>query len=285
MNYRHGFHAGNFADVLKHVAWLELLRLMTAKDKALLVLDTHAGRGGYDLGGEQAARTGEWQDGIGQLLEAPAAPAVVRRYVEAVRAYDRKFGRHAGPLQHYPGSPRITRPLLRAGDRCVLCEAHAAEAALLKREFAGDKAIELRAADGYTTLKALLPPPERRGLMLIDPPFEKTDEFERVARTLAQALKRFATGVYALWYPIKDAASVAALRSAVAGLAPRALDIELTLALPLPPEGLQACGMIVVNPPWTFDAALQPAVSWLAQALGHDSSAQGTLRWLAGAPS
>ena len=284
MNYRHGFHAGNFADVLKHVVWLELLRLMTAKDKGLFVLDTHAGRGGYDLGGEQAGRTGEWRDGIGRLADAPAPPPIVRRYIDAVRAYDRKFGHRAGPLGHYPGSPRITRPLLRSGDRCVLCEAHAAEAALLKREFAGDKAIELRAADGYAALKALLPPPERRGLVLIDPPFEKTDEFPRVARALAQAIKRFATGVYALWYPIKEEAAVVALRAAVADMAPRAVDIELALAWPLPPEGLHACGMIVINPPWTFEVALRPALPWLARTLGRGSTARGTLRWLAGAP-
>lgn len=284
MNYRHGFHAGNFADVLKHVAWLELLRLMTAKDKGLFVLDTHAGRGGYDLGGEQAGRTGEWQDGIGRLADAPAPPPIIRRYVDAVRAYDRKFSRRAGPLGHYPGSPRLVRPLLRAGDRCVFCEAHPAEAALLKREFAGDKAVELRAADGYAALKALLPPPERRGLVLIDPPFEKTDEFVRAARALAQALKRFATGVYALWYPIKEEATVVALRAAIAAIAPRAIDIELALARPLPANGLQACGMIVVNPPWTLDETLRPALPWLARALGRDSSARGTLRWLAGTP-
>ena len=284
MNYRHGFHAGNFADVLKHVAWLELLRLMTAKDKPLLVVDTHAGRGGYDLGGEQAERTGEWQDGIGRLAAAPAPPPVVRRYMDAVRAYDRKFGRHAGPLGHYPGSPRLTRPLLRADDRCVLCEAHPSEAALLKREFAGDKAIELRPTDGYAVLKALLPPPERRGLVLIDPPFESRDEFARAARAIAQALKRFATGVYALWYPIKEEAAVIALRAAVADIAPRAIDIELALAWPLPAEGLHACGMIIVNPPWTLDEALQPALPWLARTLGRAAGARGTLRWLSGAP-
>lgn len=284
MNYRHGFHAGNFADVLKHVAWLELLRLLTAKNKPLFVLDTHAGRGGYDLGGEQAARTGEWRDGIGRLLADDAAPPVVRRYVEAVRAYDRKFGGQRHTLGHYPGSPRLTRPKLRAGDRCVLCEAHAAEAALLKREFAGDRAVEVRAADGYAALKALLPPAERRGLVLIDPPFERDDEFPRAARALAQALRRFATGVYALWYPLKDEAAVAVLRAAIAAVAPRAVDLELCLARPLPPDGLHACGLIVVNPPWTFDGAMKSVLPWLARRLGHDTGGHGTLRWLVGAP-
>jgi 23S rRNA (adenine2030-N6)-methyltransferase len=284
MNYRHGYHAGNFADVLKHVAWLELLRLMTAKDRKLFVLDTHAGRGGYDLGGEEAARTGEWRQGVGRLLEAKAPPAPVARYLDGVRAYDRKFGAARASLGHYPGSPRLARPLLRAGDRCILCEAHAAEAVRLKREFAGDKAVQVRAVDGYGALKALLPPPERRSVVLIDPPFERTDEFARAARAVAGALKRFATGVYALWYPLKDEMAVVALRAAIADVAPRAVDIELVVAGAPASEGLWACGMIVVNPPWTFDAALKPALPWLARALGHDAGARGSLRWLAGNP-
>ncbi|HJQ56936.1 MAG TPA: 23S rRNA (adenine(2030)-N(6))-methyltransferase RlmJ [Vineibacter sp.] len=283
MNYRHGFHAGNFADVLKHVAWLELLRLMAAKDKKLFVLDTHAGRGGYDLTGEQAARSGEWQQGVGRLLAAEARPPVVRRYLEAVRAYDRKFGVGRTTLGHYPGSPRLTRPALRAGDRCVICEAHQGEATLLRREFAGDKAVEVRFADGYAALKALLPPPERRGLVLLDPPFEKVDEFPRAARALVQALKRFATGVYALWYPLKDEAAVLVLRAAVAGFAPRAVDLELKLAQPLPEDGLHACGLIVINPPWTFDDTMKGALPWLAHALGRGPGAHGAVRWLAGA--
>jgi 23S rRNA (adenine2030-N6)-methyltransferase len=282
MNYRHGFHAGNFADVLKHVVWLELLRLMTAKDKKLFVLDTHAGRGGYDLGGEEATRTGEWRQGVGRLVGLRAMPPPVSRYVERVRAYDRKFGEPGAALRHYPGSPRLTRPLLRAGDRCVFCEAHAGEAALLKREFAGDRAVKVQAEDGYAALKALLPPAERRALVLIDPPFERTDEFVRVARAVSGALKRFATGVYVLWYPLKDEVAVVALRAAVADIAPRAVDVTLSVAWPQPAEGLHACGAIVVNPPWTFDAAMKPVLPWLARVLGSDSTARGTLRWLAG---
>jgi 23S rRNA (adenine2030-N6)-methyltransferase len=283
MNYRHGFHAGNFADVLKHMACLELLRLMTAKDKPLLVLETHAGAGGYDLGGEQAARTGEWRDGIGRLLDAGSLPPVARRYVDAVRAYDRKFGiRGGGGISHYPGSPRLARPLLRRGDRCILCESHAGEAVLLKREFAGDKAVEVRAANGHAELKALLPPRERRGLVLIDPPFERTDEFARAARNVAGAVKRFATGVYALWYPVKDEAAVVALRAAVADVAPRALDIAMVRGSPPPVDGLDACGLIVVNPPWTFDETMGAALPWLARTLGRGRGAQATLRWLAG---
>jgi 23S rRNA (adenine2030-N6)-methyltransferase len=282
MNYRHGFHAGNFADVLKHAAQLELLRLLAAKDKPLLVVDTHAGRGGYDLGGDEAARTGEWRDGIGRLLGSRDTPPVVHRYVETVRAYDRKFGTRGGALGHYPGSPRFARPLLRPGDRCVLCEAHAEEAVKLKREFSGDKAVDVRATDGYATLKALLPPPERRGMVLIDPPFERPDEFRRMEQALSGALHRFATGVYALWYPLKDEAAVAGLRAAAARIAASVIDLELRLVDPLPTAGLQGCGLIVVNPPWTFDEAMRPAMPWLARTLGGDK-ARGTIRRLAGA--
>jgi 23S rRNA (adenine2030-N6)-methyltransferase len=164
----------------------------------------------------------------------------------------------------------------------VLCEAHAEEAARLKREFSGDKAVDVRTADGYVALKALLPPPERRGLVLIDPPFERSDEFPRVAQALSGALRRFATGVYALWYPLKDEAAVAGLRAAAARIAPSVIDLELRRVDPLPAAGLQACGLIVVNPPWTFDEAMRPAMSWLACTLGG-AKAQGTIRHLAGA--
>ena len=208
MNYRHGYHAGNFADVLKHLALCELLRLLTAKDKKLFVLDTHAGAGGYDLGGELARRTGEAEAGIARLLAAPRAgmPAAVARYLAAVSAYDRKFGPAGGALRRYPGSPRLVRAACAPGDRFVACELHPQEALALRREFAGDRAVEVRQADGYKALKALLPPVERRGLMLIDPPFEAADEFERLLRALRQGVRRFATGCYAVWYPIKDEA-------------------------------------------------------------------------------
>src|SRR6266404_6852379 len=174
MNYRHDFHAGNFADVLKHLALCELLRLLTAKDKRLLVLDTHAGAGGYDLGGALARRTREAETGIARLMAAPRAgmPAAVASYLAAVTAYDRKFGATGGQLRHYPGSPRLIRAGLRAGDRFIACELHPQDALALRREFAGDRAVEVQQEDGYHAIKALLPPAERRGLVLIDPPFE-----------------------------------------------------------------------------------------------------------------
>jgi len=267
MNYRHGYHAGNFADVLKHLALSELLRLLTAKDKKLFVLDTHAGAGGYELTAGLALRTQEAEAGIMRLMKLPRSgmPAVVERYLAAVTAYDRKFGRSSGPLRHYPGSPRLVRSALRLGDRFVACELHPQDGLALKREFAGDRAVEVRQSDGYHAIKALLPPVERRGLVLIDPPFEATKEFDTRARALKQARRRFATGCYAIWYPIKDEEAVEAFKATLSGLKAVTLELRLEHAA----EGkLAACGVAVINPPWTFQESMAEALPWLGAALG-----------------
>ncbi len=266
MNYRHGYHAGNFADVLKHTALCELLRLLTAKDKKLFVLDTHAGAGGYDLSGNLARRTGEAETGIVRLAAASSAgmPAAVARYLAAVAAYDRKFGPAGSKTRRYPGSPRLVRAGLRPGDRFVACELHPEEALALKREFAGDRAVEVRQADGYKALKALLPPVERRGLVLIDPPFEVPDEYEHLLRALRQGVRRFATGCYAVWYPIKDEAA-AAFAADLASFKPLVLELRLD---GVAPGKLAACGLAVINPPWRFEEAMREALPWIAAQLG-----------------
>ncbi len=267
MNYRHGFHAGNFADVLKHLVLCELVRLLTAKDKKLFVLDTHAGTGGYDLGGQMAARTGEAAAGIARLMATPKAgmPGAVARYLAAVAAYDRKFGPAGGPPRRYPGSPRLIRAGLRGiVDRFVACELHPQDALTLKREFAGDRSVEVRQEDGYRTLKAVLPPPERRALVLIDPPFEATDEFDRLARALRHGLRRFATGCYAVWYPIKDSAAVDGFVSGLADLTTLRLEIEV----PAEAGKLAACAMLVINPPWKLEEAMRDSLPWIAAHLG-----------------
>jgi 23S rRNA (adenine2030-N6)-methyltransferase len=269
MNYRHAYHAGNFADVLKHLALCELLRLLTVKDKKLFVLDTHAGAGGYDLGGALAARTREAERGVMQLLAAPRAgmPGAVSRYLAAVAAYDRKFGRSARSLRHYPGSPRLVRAALRPGDRLVACELHPQELLALKREFAGDRAVEVRDEDGYHAIKALLPPPERRGLILIDPPFEAAGEFELLLRAVRHGLRRFATGCYAIWYPVKDAAAVAAFLEALAAHKPLRLELRVRGE----DSGLAECGLVVLNPPWKFEEAMRESLPWLASALDAET--------------
>ena len=271
MNYRHGFHAGNFADVLKHLVLCELLRLLTAKDKKLFVLDTHAGTGGYDLGGSQSGRTGEAEGGILRLWDAPrqGMPEAVVRYLAAVAAYDRKFGGGRGRPSHYPGSPRLIRAGLRPGDRFVACELHPQDSLALKREFAGDRAIEVREEDGYHAVRACLPPVERRGLVLIDPPFEATDEFERLERALRHGLRRFATGCYAIWYPVKDEPAVARFFASLGGL--KSLHLELRVPVTAPGK-LSACGMTVINPPWKFEEAMRQSLPWLAEMLGGQAS-------------
>lgn len=272
MNYRHGYHAGGFTDLLKHTALCELLRLLTVKDKKLFVLDTHAGAGGYDLGGSQARRTGEAEAGIGRLMteSRTGMPPAVARYLAAVQAYDRKFGPPGGALHRYPGSPRLVRAALRPGDRFIACEKHPEEALLLKREFAGDRAIEVRQADGYHAIKSTLPPVERRGLVLVDPPFEASDEFEVLARAVRHGLRRFATGCYAIWYPIKDGAAIAALLGSLAET--KHLRLELDLGPRTPDGKLAACGLVVINPPWKFEEAMREALPWVAARLGDGAT-------------
>jgi 23S rRNA (adenine2030-N6)-methyltransferase len=272
MNYRHGFHAGNFADVLKHLVLCELLRLLTVKDKKLFVLDTHAGTGSYDLAGQMASRTGEAEAGIARLMAATraGAPAAVARFLAAVSAYDRKFGAAGGPLRRYPGSPRLIRAGLRHGDRFVACEIHPQDALALKREFAGDRLIEVRQQDGYHAVKSVLPPPERRALVLIDPPFEATDEFEKLARALRHGLRRFAVGCYAIWYPIKDTNAAAAFVAEFASLKATRLELEM----PAEESKLAACGMLVINPPWKFDEAMRDSLPWIAAQLGPGVTAR-----------
>ena len=259
--------------MLKHTALCELLRLLTTKDKKLFVLDTHAGAGGYDLGSEQARRTGEAEAGIARLMieGRGGAPAAVARYFAAVQAYDRKFGPPGGALQRYPGSPRLIRAALRPGDRFVACEMHPQEALLLKREFAGDRAVEVRQADGYHALKELLPPVERRALVLIDPPFEATDEFEVLARGVRHGLRRFPIGCYAIWYPIKDEAAVSSFIALLAEV--KYLRLELDLGPRIPEGKLAACGLAVINPPWKFEEAMREALPWIAARLGDGARA------------
>ncbi len=195
MNYRHAFHAGNFADCVKHALLLELLRAMQRKPKPFLVLDTHAGIGRYDLSSGPAAKTGEWREGIGRVLDAQH-PALAEYSTLVER------------LGLYPGSPAIAAALLRDKDRLIACELHPEDAATLKAEFAGTPGVAVHERDGFEALRAFLPPPEKRGLILIDPPFERPDEFALISKSLLSAYEKFKTGVYVVWYPIKHRAPV-----------------------------------------------------------------------------
>lgn len=277
MNYRHAFHAGNFADVLKHVMLVRVLLHLREKEAAFRIIDTHAGAGRYDLAGDEAGRTGEWERGIGRLLSKPlpgAAGALIAPYLDLVRA--EQAGRNL-----YPGSPRIALALARAQDRLVLCETHAEERAALSEAIGRDRRVRIAGLDGWTALKAELPPRERRGLVLIDPPFEELGDFRRFETGLEDAYRRWATGIVLFWYPVKDASETDAFARRIARTAiPKILRMELTIGPSRPEAALKACGLLIVNPPWKLDEAADRLLPALAAALGEDGSGRYRLEWL-----
>jgi len=265
MNYRHAFHAGGFADVVKHAILALLLTHLRQKETPFCVLDTHAGAGCYDLAADAAQRTGEAQDGIHRLIDGGVAqlPAL-EPFVAGLRTANAAWPR----LRIYPGSPLIARSMLRSHDRLIAVELHPEEARALKRLFAHDRQVAVHEADGYAALKSHLPPKERRGLVLIDPPFEQMDEFRRMTRALPDALHRFRNGIFALWYPIKAAGPVEQFRAEIAGLGRPALAAEVYRFRPDDPMRLNGTGLIVVNPPWKLDETLESLLPILAQRLG-----------------
>ncbi|MBN9218766.1 MAG: 23S rRNA (adenine(2030)-N(6))-methyltransferase RlmJ [Mesorhizobium sp.] len=281
MNYRHAYHAGNFADVVKHVVLTRLLEYLKQKDKAFRVIDTHAGIGRYDLSSVEAQKTGEWQSGIGKLIGAPldaGAAALLAQYLETVRSLNREGG-----VRKYPGSPLLARNLLRKQDRLSAIELHPKDAAKLKAEFAGDFQTRVMELDGWLALGAHLPPKEKRGLVLIDPPFEEEGEFSRLVDGLVKAHKRWPGGIYALWYPIKDRKAVIAFRKALkqSGI-PKLLDIEFEIRPASTEPSLDGTGMVVVNPPFTLESELRTVLPALHNMLAVQKPAHWSLEWLAG---
>jgi 23S rRNA (adenine2030-N6)-methyltransferase len=284
MNYRHAFHAGNFADVVKHAVLCRILVHLRDKPAAFRVIDSHAGAGRYELTGPEASRTGEWRDGIDRLLQAELAPpvrALLKPYLDAVAELN-----PGGRLAVYPGSPALVQALLRRQDRLIACELEPQAAAALERQLRGDRRAKAIAIDGWTALAAYVPPVERRGLVLIDPPFEQPDEFSRLAQGLATAHRKWATGCYLLWYPIKDPVAVTAFarRLARSGIG-RMLRMELIAAPAAPDGGLHGCGLIAVNPPWTLHDELETLLPGLAQALSRGAPKAPRLEWLTGKDS
>jgi len=274
--YRHLFHAGNFADVFKHALLAQLLPALAGKDKPFCYLETHAGPGRYDLGHAWAQKAREFDHGIGRLWTAADAPPALAAYLDAVRAENPD-----GALRVYPGSPRIARRLLRAGDRMVLAELNKRDCADLAELFAGDRQVQVRCMDGYQALKAFLPPRERRGLVLIDSSFDRAGEFARIARALPEATRRFATGVYAIWYPMMEPAALRGFeREVVATGLRKILQLELAVAPESWTATMRGCGMLVVNPPWKLDASARPLLGWLARALAQAEGGGSSVRWL-----
>ena len=280
MNYRHAFHAGSFADVLKHTVLVRILLHLRAKPAPFRVIDTHAGAGLYDLAGAEAGRSPEWREGIGRLVGATigeSARALLASYLDAVAKLN-----GADKLTTYPGSPALVRAFLRPQDRLVACELEPNAAAALKRYLGRDPRAKAVAIDGWTALNAYVPPKERRGLVLIDPPFEDTSEFARLAHGLEAAQRKWAPGSYLLWYPIKEREGPDALaRRLRRSGTTKILRVEFSLAAPREAGRLAACGLIVVNPPWTLAGELEILLPELAAILGGGSGGH-RVDWLAG---
>ena len=281
MNYRHAFHAGNFADVHKHVVLTRILHHLCEKPAAFRVIDTHAGAGVYDLAGPEAQRSGEWRDGIGRLMAAPLAEpvaALLAPYLDVLGALNDR-----GRLTRYPGSPALVRACLRPQDRLIACELEPHAASALAHNLSGDPRIKTAAIDGWSALSAYLPPKERRGLVLVDPPFEQENEFAQLAGALAQAHRKWATGIYMLWYPIKGRTQPDAFAKRLRRFSiPKLLRIELTVSSLADPSRLNGSGLIVVNPPWTLERELAVLLPALAEMLRRDSKSGYRLDWLAG---
>ncbi|HWU67881.1 MAG TPA: 23S rRNA (adenine(2030)-N(6))-methyltransferase RlmJ [Stenotrophobium sp.] len=284
MHYRHSYHAGNFADVFKHVMLCGLAAALNRKDKPWCYVDTHAGAGLYDLGGESATRTSEWEEGIGRLRgfgEVAEPLATYLRLVRATNPDDR--------LRHYPGSPLLVQGLARAGDRLLLCEKMPEVADDLKIVLGRDARVAVHVRDGYES-HALLPPAEKRGLMLVDPPFERGDELDAMAELSLKSLARFAGGVQALWYPVKNRHVVSGFLRRMGRESTRpALNFEFDTGAPREAEvsasgitkhPLRGCGLLVVNPPFRLAQEMEPSLRLIARTLAQGPDAHCTATWI-----
>lgn len=271
LSYRHGFHAGNHADVLKHAVLVHVLDHLVKKDKPVWYVDTHAGAAAHDFSEAYAQKNAEFETGVGRLWEGRDLPALLADYVAMVRALNPD-----GALRFYPGSAQIAMRRLRKKDRLRLFELHSTESRLLAAHFSRDAPrVMVRAGDGFDALKSVLPPPSRRGLVLLDPSYEDKNDYARLCNTLADALRRFATGVYLVWYPLVQRRESQELPGMLRRLQARDwLNVTLTLGAPAGDGyGLHGSGLHVLNPPWTLPGALREAMPHLVRALGRDASA------------
>ena len=295
MNYRHHFHAGNFADVFKHVLLVQLIQAMQRKEKGFLYLDTHAGRGGYDLSvpsvlSDGRSREPEFPAGIGRFWGAKGLPPALNDYLALVRRFNERNGASsfakasedtAGEeLKFYPGSPWIAKLLLRPQDRMVLCELRPDDAEALDFDFARETGVKVLTMDGYTGLKAQLPPPEKRALVLIDPPFESKVEFADIHRGLVDALRRLPGAVCAVWYPITERARTEDFHRALLELAVPALFAELAIAGDNSLLKMKGCGLLILNPPWQIDREIRAVLPVLVERLRVEAGAAGVCDWL-----
>lgn len=271
LSYRHAFHAGNHADVLKHFVELQLLRYLAQKDKPFWYVDTHAGAGCYALDSEYAEKNAEYETGIARLWDAPDLPVELAEYVAMIKQFNAD-----GKLTFYPGSPLVAQTVLREQDRMRLYELHPTDFDILQENFSGQGArVLLNKADGFAALKALLPPPPRRALVLIDPPYEEKQDYQRVITALQEGLKRFATGTFAVWYPQLQRSESVQLPQQLKQL-PVNNWLHVALSVQARSEegfGMHGSGMFVINPPWTLHATLQQVMPVLVERLGQDRAA------------
>ena len=275
LSYRHSFHSGNHADVLKHSVQSLILQSLKVKDKAFAYIDTHAGAGCYDLQSKEMDKTGEYLEGIKRLWEGDV-PTAIQAYLDVLKVLNAD-----GELRHYPGSPLLARELCRPQDRLLLSELHPADFVLLQELFTKDRRTQVHKVDGFAQLKGALPPLERRGIVLIDPPYELDHEYADVVKAVVDGIKRWATGTFAIWYPVVHSDDVRFLerKLANAGL-PGTLQIELNVLKENNRFGMTGSGMIVVNPPWKLEQQMNELLPWLVDKLGQSPEANFKLRWL-----
>ncbi len=268
MNYRHSYHAGSFTDVFKHVILTALINALSRKETAFSYIDTHAGTGYYDLFSDSAKKTREYEGGIEKIIQQENVPPLIKRYLDCVHKINNQLSAAKfAALRYYPGSPMIARYLVRPQDKIIACELQREEYTALRNAFAGDKQVAVHHMDGYLGLKAFLPPQSRRGLILIDPPYENPDEFMHIAHSIHAAIKRFATGVYAIWYPVKNHSEIKRFYQTLKQqLDLPILSIELTIYPDLP-NHLNGSGVAIINPPFEFVNTMNDLLLWLWKAL------------------
>ena len=283
LSYRHGFHAGNFVDVHKHITLIMLLKSLGKKDAGFCYIDTHAGSGCYDLHSVYAQKNREFETGIGILWGMTDIPAVVAEYLDVVKTLNPNSQPDDKNLHYYPGSPVIARQFLRPQDQMILMELHNTEAPLLKKYFKNDEQVHIHHRDGFEALGGLVPPDEKRGLVLIDPAYEIKDEFERLTEVVIDAWNKWPTGVYAIWYPLQQKQPVPRFHYDLRKANIKKIFLHEFSVIPdTEPNRLSGTGMIIINPPWQLDKQIRVVLDWLVLKLDRGSHTPARCEWLVG---